>query len=90
MPERIEAAAILWEGQIYTLPRPARHGDLFKANCEVVNGVVRGKILGGEQGFVTNKGRFVDRKEGCQIAHAANQIIRQTGGPNTLYTEDLW
>lgn len=88
--ERIEQAALHMEGQTYTLPRPARHGDLFKANCEVVNGIVRSPLMGAEQGFVTDTGRFVDRKEGCRIARAANQLIQKTGGPDTLYTEDLW
>jgi len=91
--ERIEQAAIRWEGKVYTAPRPARHGDVFKANCEVVNGIVRGKILGGEQGFVTDAGRFVNRKEAYQIATSQGQVTeRRPGGydGNDLYTEDLW
>lgn len=39
------------------------------------------------QGFLTNKGRFVDRKEGAEIAYAAKQIWEPK---ETLYSEDLY
>ena len=43
-----------------------------------------------DQGFVTNKGRFVDRKEGWVIAEAAGQIKRTTGNKGQLFSEDMW
>ena len=43
-----------------------------------------------EQGFITNKGRFVDRKEALEIAKANNQIRHKTGGSDELYSEDLY
>ena len=42
-----------------------------------------------EQGFVTNKGRFVDRTEAMQIALAANQVISNSSF-DELYSEDLY
>ena len=42
-----------------------------------------------EQGFVTNKGRFVDRQEGMLIARDAGQVISDTTS-DTLYSEDLY
>jgi hypothetical protein len=39
------------------------------------------------QGFLTSKGRFVDRKEAAKIAYAVKQIKRQTPG---LFSEDLY
>ena len=42
-----------------------------------------------EQGFVTNKGRFVDRQEAMLIARAAGQVISDTTS-DTLYSEDLY
>lgn len=42
-----------------------------------------------EQGFVTNKGRFVDRREAMHIAEAADQIISFTKS-DELYSEDLY
>lgn len=43
------------------------------------------------QGFLTSKGRFVDRKEGLKIALENNQVIdpSQIRGDN-LYSEDLY
>lgn len=42
-----------------------------------------------EQGFVTNKGRFVDRQEAMLIARESGQIISDTSS-DTLYSEDLY
>lgn len=39
-------------------------------------------------GFLTDKNRFVDRKEGKVIALQSGQITEQHGG--TLFSEDLW
>lgn len=40
-----------------------------------------------EQGFLTSTGRFVDRLEATQIAFAAGQSVRHSGG---LSSEDLY
>jgi len=40
-----------------------------------------------EQGFLTNKNRFVDRKEGGKIAFAAGQTDELK---SYLFSEDLW
>ena len=49
------------------------------------------------QGFITNKGRFVDRNEGMNIAVQSGQIRRLVGSQNTtnlnsseLYSENLY
>lgn len=49
-------------------------------------------LLDWEQGFLTNKGRFVDRKEAMKIAKAQNQVIRLSGSLNSdiLFSEDLY
>ena len=41
------------------------------------------------QGFLTNKNRFVDRKEGAKIALTTNQIDKLEYG-TILYSEDLY
>ena len=44
-----------------------------------------------EQGFITNYGRFVDRKEALQIAKQNNQIKYGIGyEPEELYSEMLY
>lgn len=49
------------------------------------------------QGFITNKGRFVDRNEGMNMAVQSGQIRRLVGFQNTtnlnsseLYSENLY
>lgn len=41
------------------------------------------------QGFVTQDGRFVDRREAKRIAYRAGQLIRETH-PTDLFSEDVW
>lgn len=44
-----------------------------------------------EQGFITNLGRFVDRKEALEIAKKNNQIKFSIGyEPDALYSEMLY
>ena len=49
-------------------------------------------LLDWEQGFLTNKRRFVGRKEAMEIAKTQNQVIRLSGSPNSdiLFSEDLY
>lgn len=42
------------------------------------------------QGFITNKGRFVNRKEAFQIALEAGQIDESNGVDRELFSEDLY
>lgn len=82
MSERIAQAAVRSKnGIVFTIDPPARHIDIIRH--EVM------PELDFEQGFLTEDGRFVDRKEARRIAEAAGQIV---GGPATdsLYTENLW
>lgn len=49
-------------------------------------------LLAFDQGFLTNKGRFVNRIEAMEIAKEQGQVIRLSGSPNTdiLFSEDLY
>lgn len=84
--ETVEAAAIRYEGEIYTIPRPARHHDITFLMSELGLGPDTMR----DQGFVTSTGRFVDRKEACEIAKAAKQIKVKTGPSHVLFSEDVW
>lgn len=44
----------------------------------------------GVQGFLTNKNRFVDRKEAAKIALEAKQIEKLEYSSEELYSEDLY
>jgi hypothetical protein len=43
-----------------------------------------------EQGFLTNRFRFVNRKEAWEIAEREGQIRRQVSSYGTLYSENLY
>lgn len=47
-------------------------------------------IAAAEQGFWTDRDRFVDRKEACELARAAGQIRTKHGPEGVLFSEDLW
>lgn len=70
-----------------------RHYDLFMhKQLDELEKNYKYPLLDWEQGFLTNKGRFVDRKEAMEIAKAQNQVIRLSGSPNSdiLFSEDLY
>ena len=83
--ERITAAAIRQDGVVCYLPPPARHHDIIA----YIYGQTQ-KPVTGEQGFLTDTGRFVDREVGLHIAKKANQIIEKTGNQKYLFSEDMW
>lgn len=77
---------------IFTMPRPARHGDIM-ATLWLLN---QGAAGGCEQGFLTDDGTFLDRKEAYIHAIANAQPwradARKTGKymGDQLFSEDLW
>jgi hypothetical protein len=83
--QQITSVAIKIDDKIYILPRPARHNDVIRYLVE--NGFQ--PPIKGVQGFITNTGEFVDRKQGKIIATKANQLIKETH-PTMLFSEDLW
>lgn len=78
-----------------------RHADCFTAldawaenlrPQELVDleAIMPHQVHGRNQGFVTSKGRYVDRKEGWQIALAAGQVEARAGEGPILVSEDLY
>lgn len=79
----IVAAAIMKDGELWTLPRPARHGHIIRAYADVT-----GKAMGSAgQGFVTDHGVFCDRATAARHAYECDQIVEPE---RELFTEDLW
>lgn len=88
--EYIVSAALSIDDFIVTKPAPARHHHLIQ--CAFTWG---GRELTtwarAKQGFLTNRGRFVDRVEGMTIARNAKQYGRgNTYTGEELFSEDLW
>lgn len=75
------------EQEVYSVPPPGRHHHVIalmvQAGCPK-------PIKGGPyQGFLTDKGLFVSRKEAAAIALQSQQITHLKCPPN-LFSEDLW
>lgn len=82
--ERIAAAAVVETAEVWTLPPPVRHHTLIR-QWVVSNDVSAVGRL--QQGFVTTRGRYVDRYEAARLAYASRQIPYRC---RMLFTEDLW
>lgn len=84
--ETIVGVSIISKGVRYDLPKPNRHH-----HCIHKAFLAEGKqVVTESQGFVTNLGRYVDRKEAMVIARLANQLIKEPTIHDTLYSEDVW
>jgi hypothetical protein len=82
----IIAAAIKVGSLVHFMPQPARHNDILLEMAK--NGVP--KPINGEQGFITQSGRFVGRELAFEIANSFNQIKIKHGRQIKLYSEDIW
>lgn len=86
-PELVVAAAIRWGKVVVMAERPGRHADCIWP-LHSIGADYR------EQGFVTNRGRFVDRAEAGRIVLASGQGApggTPTSNPNMhLFSEDMW
>ena len=86
--KRIVAAAVSVDGVIISMEQPKRHGDILENLFfffNVAENVEKQMI----QGFLTNQGKFVNRKAAMRIAKRAGQVDKNDEG-TTLISEDLW
>ena len=87
--ERIINAAILKSGSATEFEIGKRHSDIFrKYGKEVSNNF-------DAQGFVTSRGRFVNRTDAMVIAYSSGQVpkdvaLRKNKTFNELFSEDLY
>lgn len=82
----ITHVAIIYDGQIYALPKPSRHHHVIRAI-----GGIHGPHM---EGFLDNIGYFLDRREAYKLAKECGQLIRPNDPKlyqgDELYSEDLW
>lgn len=98
LPEMIVCAAVKFRVYIGELS-PANYKDIAipmvrhysPDGCEVLD-FFPDDALELEQGFLTNRSRFVNREEAMKIAMANNQIRRWSSTPfnKELFSEDLY
>ena len=81
-PQRIEIAAIKIKDRIFT---GKRHCDCFKAIFDA--GI---EHFGEIQGFLTDTGRFVNRREAREIAVKAKQLLAGASKGNILHSDDIY
>lgn len=90
----IKSAACRFRGEIWTLPRPARHHHILHVMHEVLgwsSETLKVEALADEerieQGFVDHNGVFLGRKEAGLEAWHCDQISDRN---RELFSEDLW
>lgn len=87
----IKQAAIFVDGEIWTLPRPARHHNIIMAINDVRKTAGETIIRAhGEQGFIDDSGVFLDRKQARSHAELCDQLTKPLIAPPNLFSEDLW
>lgn len=89
--ELIVAAAVRYDGAIIMFERPGRHADSL--NWLFRHGITRDQVR--DCGFVTNRGRYVDRAEAGRIVQASEQGSPRLDPPGInpnelLFSEDMW
>lgn len=77
MTEKILHACLRYKSRYYL---DKSHDLCYKQINKVDNSPI-------EIGFMTNKNRFVDRKEGSEIAFKSNQLNHK---PTLLFSEHFW
>ncbi len=86
--EYIVGVAIISKGKVFELDFPNRHHHcVHKAYIENYHK----QVIATSQGFITNTGRYVERKEALVIAKTAKQLQPFTyHHPTELFSESLW
>lgn len=84
----ITHVAIIHEGVLYSLPKPKRHHHVIWMIAATTG---KKHVTGMKQGFLDDKGQFLDRVQA--LAHALEN--NQVKDPNDirageLFSEDVW
>lgn len=88
MSESIDRVAIKDEhGTIWSNAPPDRYADVIFRMAKAGNYPM---IFEKHKGFMTNTGRFVNRKEAKVIAKEAGQLLESASASENLFSEDLW
>lgn len=87
MTLRVIAAAINYDGLIFSVPAPGRHHNVIHA---MVDAGVKRNVRGEDQGFLLSDGRWCSRRAAEHIAREAGQIKNEKLLGSILTSEDLW
>lgn len=84
----ITDVAIMFEGEIWSLPAPNRHHDVIRKIYDCNGCGINGPDV---QGFLDNEGNFLNRVDALQHIIDCQQILvdnKINGG--RLYSENVW
>ncbi len=81
------SAIIARNGDVITLPAPNRHCHVI---WYMVDALKHKSPIIGEQGFINDKGEYLNRREAKIEAMRCNQIIKRDYELDELYSEDVW
>lgn len=73
---------------VVSMPAPKRHHDIIRHMIDNLN-FSRDYVARCQQGFLTDRGRFVSRRWGALIADRAGQT-KDKIWPADLFSEDVW
>jgi hypothetical protein len=82
----ITHVAIMQQDRIYSLPKPNRHADVIR--MMIVEHGMEGPMTG-IQGFLTEIGGFMNRKDAAKLAVDTRQV-KNLSVEGELFSEDLW
>ena len=83
----IVRAAIKVNGVVYIGAKGKRHDSVIH---DIVNIHKLPSPVGGVQGFVDNKHKFLDRHEAAKHAFKCGQLPGDKECPDIIMSEDLW
>ena len=84
----IVGVAIERDGVVYSLPAPNRHHHVIR--LMVNEGVPLPVTKDAIQGFITNTGEFLDRKEAYKVVIENGQNVVELHHDYDLFSEDVW
>lgn len=90
MIRTITHVALKYKGRVHAMPRPCRHHHIFNEMYEKY-GIEH--VSNEEQGFLDDKGQFINRREGLILARINGQLKPRQPGQydgDELYSEDIW
>lgn len=82
----ITHVAIIWKDKLYSLPKPNRHHHIIH-EIHLATGDMD---IYGDQGFLDDKGNFLNRADALIHAQACNQLNDRPLWGDWLYSENLW
>lgn len=97
----ILGVAIMWDGTMYAMPRPARHHNIIWTHAKYEWNYDHPDSIRAEgeheQGFYDELGNFLSRREAAlhallfgQMIDADGEMVDYIPRPPRVYSEDLW